>query len=116
MANIITIIRILCSIAILFCPVFSMAFYSLYITAGVSDMADGWVARQTNTASKFGAKLDTFVSSLPLQRFRKDILSEQKDKKFRLDVTFCHSDLLYWRTGSRKQKSNTKNKRKWIAI
>ena len=59
MANIITIIRILCSIAILFCPVFSMAFYSLYITAGVSDMADGWVARQTNTASKFGAKLDT---------------------------------------------------------
>ena len=59
MANIITIIRILCSIAILFCPVFSMAFYSLYITAGVSDMADGRVARQTNTASKFGAKLDT---------------------------------------------------------
>ena len=59
MANIITIIRILCSIAILFCPVFSMAFYSLYITAGVSDMADGWVARQTNTASNFGAKLDT---------------------------------------------------------
>lgn len=61
MANIITIIRILCSIAILFCPVFSVAFYSLYITAGVSDMVDGWVARKTNTASEFGAKLDTIA-------------------------------------------------------
>lgn len=59
MANIITIVRILCSIAILFYPVFSVAFHSLYITAGISDMADGWVARQTNTASEFGAKLDT---------------------------------------------------------
>ena len=61
MANIITFIRILCSIAILFCPVFSVAFYSLYITAGVSDMVDGWVARKTNTASEFGAKLDTIA-------------------------------------------------------
>ena len=59
MANIITIVRILCSIAILFCPVFSAAFYSLYIIAGLSDMIDGWVARRTNTVSEFGAKLDT---------------------------------------------------------
>ena len=61
MANIITCIRILCSIALLFCPVFSAAFYSLYISAGVSDMIDGWVARKTNTASEFGAKLDTMA-------------------------------------------------------
>ena len=59
MANIITIIRILCSIVLLFCPAFSAAFYLLYITAGVSDMADGWAARRTNTVSAFGAKLDT---------------------------------------------------------
>ena len=59
MANIITIVRILCSIAILFCPVFSVAFYSLYIAAGLSDMIDGWVARRTHTVSEFGAKLDT---------------------------------------------------------
>ena len=59
MANFITFIRILCSIAILFCPVFSVAFYSLYITAGLTDMIDGWVARKTNTVSEFGAKLDT---------------------------------------------------------
>ena len=59
MANIITIVRILCSIAILFCPVFSVAFYLLYLTAGLSDMMDGWVARRTNTVSEFGSKLDT---------------------------------------------------------
>ena len=59
MANIITIIRILCGFAILFCPVFSVAFYSLYLTAGLTDMMDGWVARKTNTVSDFGSKLDT---------------------------------------------------------
>lgn len=59
MANLITSIRILCSIALLFCPTFSVAFYALYLTAGLSDMIDGWVARRTHTASEFGAKLDT---------------------------------------------------------
>ena len=61
LANDITIFRILCSIAILFCPVFSLAFYVLYITAGISDMVDGWVARRTHTASELGAKLDTIA-------------------------------------------------------
>lgn len=61
MANIITIVRILCSIAILFCPVFSVAFYSLYIASGLTDIADGWVARKTNTVSEFGSKLDTIA-------------------------------------------------------
>ena len=61
MANIITIIRILCSIALLFCPAFSPAFYALYLTAGVSDMVDGWIARRTHTASELGAKLDTIA-------------------------------------------------------
>lgn len=61
MANIVTSIRILCSIALLFCPAFSPAFYALYLTAGVSDMVDGWVARRTHTASELGAKLDTIA-------------------------------------------------------
>ena len=60
-ANSITGIRVLCSIAILFCPVFSVAFYSLYIAAGLTDIADGWVARKTNTVSVFGSKLDTIA-------------------------------------------------------
>ena len=38
-----------------------MAFYALYIVAGFTDMIDGWVARKTNTASEFGAKLDTIA-------------------------------------------------------
>ena len=59
MANIITGIRIICSIALMFCPVFSPAFYALYITAGISDMIDGFVARKTETVSAFGSKLDT---------------------------------------------------------
>ena len=59
MANIITGIRILCSIALLFFPAFSPSFYALYIAAGVSDMIDGTVARKTGTASEFGSKLDT---------------------------------------------------------
>ena len=61
LANCITIIRVLCSIALLFFPVFSPAFYTLYITAGVSDMVDGWVARRTHTASELGSKLDTIA-------------------------------------------------------
>ena len=59
MANLITAIRILCSIALLFCAALSPWFYALYITAGISDMVDGWVARKTNTISEFGSKLDT---------------------------------------------------------
>ena len=59
MANLITIVRIMCSIALLFSPVFSPLFYALYITGGVSDMADGAVARKTGTVSEYGSKLDT---------------------------------------------------------
>lgn len=59
MANLITGIRILCSLALLFCPVFSGAFYALYITAGLSDIADGAVARKTGTVSQLGSKFDT---------------------------------------------------------
>ena len=59
MANNITCIRIICSIALLFCPVFSPVFYVFYIFAGVSDMIDGAVARKTGTVSEFGSKLDS---------------------------------------------------------
>ena len=61
MANAITIFRMAASIVLLFCPVFSPAFYVFYIMAGLSDMLDGFVARKTNTVSRFGAKLDTIA-------------------------------------------------------
>lgn len=43
----------------LFFPVFSPFFFVFYLLAGFSDMIDGKIARKTNTASEFGAKLDT---------------------------------------------------------
>ena len=43
----------------LFCSALSPAFLALYITAGITDMIDGAVARKTNTVSEFGSRLDT---------------------------------------------------------
>ena len=59
MANIITGFRVLISIALLFCPVFSPVFNVLYLIAGLSDMIDGTIARRINTVSEFGARFDT---------------------------------------------------------
>ena len=61
MANIITGIRIVLSVTLLFCPALSPMFYVLYIAAGFSDMIDGAVARKTGTVSKFGSRLDTIA-------------------------------------------------------
>ena len=61
MANTITFFRIAAGIALLFCPVFSPAFYVFYIAAGLSDMLDGFVARKTDTVSELGARLDTMA-------------------------------------------------------
>ena len=58
-ANIMTSCRILLSITLLFCPVFSVGFYCIYILCGFTDMVDGTIARKTNTVSEFGARLDT---------------------------------------------------------
>ena len=62
--NAITAVRILCSAAILFCNALSPTFFVLYVAAGISDIADGWVARRTNTASKFGSKFDTAADAI----------------------------------------------------
>ena len=61
MANAITTFRMAASIVLLFCPAFSPVFYVFYIMAGLSDMLDGFAARKTNTASRFGARLDTIA-------------------------------------------------------
>ena len=61
MANTITFFRIAASIVLLFCPVFSPAFYVFYIAAGLSDMLDGFAARKTDTVSILGARLDTIA-------------------------------------------------------
>ena len=58
-ANTLTGFRILGSILLLFFPVFSEAFYTLYLLCGFTDMIDGTVARKTNSVSELGSKLDT---------------------------------------------------------
>ena len=58
-ANIITTSRIVFSLPLLFLPLSSAWFYVFYLLCGLSDMIDGTVARRTNSASEFGARLDT---------------------------------------------------------
>ena len=58
-ANLLTGCRILGSVLLLFFPAFSVGFYCIYIFCGFSDMIDGTIARKTNSATEFGAKLDT---------------------------------------------------------
>ena len=64
MANLLTGSRILCSILLLFVPALSPRFYCLYFAAGLTDMMDGTVARKTNTANEFGARLDTLADMI----------------------------------------------------
>ncbi|MGN0513346.1 MAG: CDP-alcohol phosphatidyltransferase family protein [Lachnospiraceae bacterium] len=54
MANFITSIRIICSIALICCPALSIPFYVIYAIAGISDMLDGAVARKTDNVSEPG--------------------------------------------------------------
>ena len=61
LANIVTGLRIILSVALLFCPVFSPIFYSLYLIAGLSDMVDGTIARKTNSVSEFGSRFDSIA-------------------------------------------------------
>lgn len=63
-ANLLTVCRIILSALILLFPPFSPMFYVLYISAGITDMLDGAVARKTNTASEFGSVLDTVADFL----------------------------------------------------
>ena len=61
MANIITYCRILCSISMMSFHMPSISFFLLYMICGLSDVLDGIIARKTNTASDFGARLDTIA-------------------------------------------------------
>ena len=79
LANIVTISRIFSAICLLFCPIFSAVFYIVYLFCGITDMADGTIARKTKSVSELGARLDTvadsvfvavcFVKILPLMQF-----------------------------------------------
>ena len=58
LANIITASRGIFSLIMLFVPFQSTAFAYVHLYCGLSDVADGFIARKTKTTSKFGSKLD----------------------------------------------------------
>lgn len=57
--NVITALRIAASIGLLFCNVTGWPFWALYVLCGISDMADGWLARKLQAETKTGATLDS---------------------------------------------------------
>lgn len=57
--NILSSLRIAGAIGLLFCDVTSVVFWGLYLACGISDIADGWLARKFDCATKTGALLDS---------------------------------------------------------
>lgn len=60
-ANLITATRIIFSFQLLLFDLHSCVFYILYLLCGLSDILDGFIARKTNNATEFGAKLDSIA-------------------------------------------------------
>lgn len=62
--NALTVLRMLCAIALLFPEPLSVSFLLIYLWAGISDMLDGFFARRWNAQSKSGARLDSAADFL----------------------------------------------------
>ena len=58
-ANAITICRMILSLSLFLCPVFSVPFWIIYVTAGATDVLDGYIARKMDITSTLGSRLDT---------------------------------------------------------
>ncbi|TCT17219.1 CDP-diacylglycerol--glycerol-3-phosphate 3-phosphatidyltransferase [Natranaerovirga pectinivora] len=59
--NGISLIRIFLAFAFFLIEPLSTSFFVIYFICGVSDILDGYIARKTNTGSKFGEKLDSIA-------------------------------------------------------
>jgi len=59
--NIITMLRIVGSFSLLFCDVTGAVFWMIYGFCGISDMADGWLARKLKCCTTTGALLDSLA-------------------------------------------------------
>ena len=62
--NILTVLRIICASLLLVTPVYSSAFYVLFLICGITDFLDGRIARKYQLASKAGASLDNIADYL----------------------------------------------------
>lgn len=63
-ADIITLIRMGGTLLLVVPEPLHAGFFCLYALTGLTDVLDGWIARKTNTASAFGAKLDSAADLL----------------------------------------------------
>ena len=59
--NIITLFRMAGSFGLLLCDVTGAAFWIIYVLCGISDIADGWLARKLNCVTRTGALLDSLA-------------------------------------------------------
>ena len=59
--NIITLLRIAGSLGLLLCDVTSVVFWIIYGLCGISDIADGWLARKLKCVTRTGALLDSIA-------------------------------------------------------
>lgn len=59
--NILSLLRLLLAIIIFFLKPFTLAFNLIYLICGFSDALDGYIARKTNSESKFGAIIDSIA-------------------------------------------------------
>lgn len=62
--NIITTLRIIGSVALLYTKPFSTGFFLVYLLCGISDVLDGYIARKTESGSRLGAVLDSVADIL----------------------------------------------------
>lgn len=62
--NLITCVRILGTIILLFVTPMSREFFVIYTIAGASDALDGFAARMLKASSEFGSKLDSIADLL----------------------------------------------------
>lgn len=62
--NCITLGRIGLALLLLFLKPLSLAFLTIYIVCGLTDLLDGPIARKTGTTSRFGAKLDSVADTV----------------------------------------------------
>ena len=58
-ANAVTVCRIVLSLSLFLCPVYSVPFWIVYVSAGATDVLDGYIARRMGITSPLGSRLDT---------------------------------------------------------
>ena len=64
MANIISGARIPLSLSLFLLPTEGIAFRSIYALCGLSDIADGYIARKSGTETELGSKLDSAADAV----------------------------------------------------